>query len=185
MKALKVLKEKKYIQRTVSWWFLRYTCKKPHGVSVGNKLGLIKSDIFTREKHFIPYVIQGCPEVSLNGQWLDNKKEGDIKRLAVRGFVTDNASAFSIIFKKCRNSKFSILHPCSRSKCTYLFFDTVSLVKNISKNSNKISMVKKSCSQHMILVISTCNTQMNLLYGKIYIRQTDFMQTYRDILIKL
>lgn len=113
------------------------------------------------------------------------KKEGDIKRLAVRGFVTDNASAFSIIFKKCRNSKFSILHLYSHSKRTYLFFDTVSLVKNISKNSNKISIVKKSCSQHMNLVISTCNTQMNLLYGKIYIRQTDFMQTYRDILIKL
>ena len=94
-------------------------------------------------KNYIPYVIQVLTDVSINGQWLANKMEDNIKRLVdinfhVLGIVTDNHStsvrAFSNILNKYGNSNFSLLHRNNHSKRTYLYFDTVHFMKDIRNN---------------------------------------------------
>ena len=104
--------------------------------------------------------------------------EDNIKQLAetnfiVCGIVTENhstnVSTFCNILSKYGNSKFSILHPNNHSKCTYLFFDTVYLVKNIRHNllnSKKFVFPK----------FEFCDCVIQCPYG--YIVLGDILRTY-------
>ena len=64
-------------------------------------------------------MIQALPKVSLNGQWLANKMEGNIKRLVdinfiVCGIVTDNHSTYISAFSNMKQ----MLHPNNHLKRT-------------------------------------------------------------------
>ena len=96
-------------------------------------------------KHTVPLVVKASPEVSVSGQWLASYLSDCIESLGnagfnVRGIVTDNhsanVSAFNHLQKMFPSSLGDVLcmqHPQNSSK-TYLFFDTVHLVKNIRNN---------------------------------------------------
>ena len=96
-------------------------------------------------KHTVPLVVKASPEVSVSGQWLASNLSDCIESFGnagfnVRGIVTDNhsanVSAFNHLQKMFPSSSGDVLcmqHPQNASK-TYLFFDTVHLVKNICYN---------------------------------------------------
>jgi len=95
-------------------------------------------------KESIPYVVQAIPEVTFNGGWLANKMASCIDDLTaagfcVRGVVTDNHSSnvnptFSkLVTMYNSDSALYIEHPLNSSKKTYLFFDTVHIMKNVRK----------------------------------------------------
>ena len=89
------------------------------------------------------FVIKARPEVKVDGHRLANKISTSISRLAenrfkVRAVVTDNHSANASAFKHL-----TTMRPSSGSHCiemsknltkTYLFFDSVHIVKNICNN---------------------------------------------------
>ena len=95
-------------------------------------------------KESIPYVVQAVPEVTITGDWLSEKISKCLISLGeagfiVRGIVTDNHSAnvnaFSYLRKKYGNdSELFIRHPSNNGKNTYMFFDSVHLIKNIRNN---------------------------------------------------
>ena len=95
-------------------------------------------------KQSIPYVIQAIPEVSFTGKWLSERMAENIHNLiqagfCVRGIVTDNHSAninaFSSLVKTFNSeSNLDIEHAQNHGKKTYLFYDSVHLVKNIRNN---------------------------------------------------
>ena len=95
-------------------------------------------------KESIPYITQAIPEVTFTGQWLSHKIAENIKNLTPVGFcvrcvVTDNHSAnvnaFSLLVIMFNSeSNLYIEHPQYHGKKTYLFYDTVHLLKNIRNN---------------------------------------------------
>ena len=94
-------------------------------------------------KQSVPFVVKACLEIAVNGEWLANEMSDCIEQLSslgfnVRAIVTDNhasnVTAFRIIKTTYKSDDvLSIKHPRSKTK-TYLFFDTVHLVKNIRNN---------------------------------------------------
>jgi hypothetical protein len=92
----------------------------------------------------LPFVVQALPEVTFNGEWLAAQIDKAIENLSeagfiVRGVVTDNHSANVRAFSKLieqlnSDSELHILHPKNHGKRTYLFFDSVHLMKNIRNN---------------------------------------------------
>ena len=94
-------------------------------------------------KQSVPYVIQAIPEISVNGSWLLQQMERNVKVLAEAGFsvraiLSDNHSSnvnayCSLIEKFETGSSYCIQHP-SNDKKTYLIFDTVHIMKNIRNN---------------------------------------------------
>ena len=94
-------------------------------------------------KQSVPVVVKACPEVAVKGEWLSNEMSDCIEQLSslgfkVRAIVTNNhasnVSAFPILKTTHKSDDiFFIKHPKSKTK-TYLFFDTVHLVKNIRNN---------------------------------------------------
>ena len=89
-------------------------------------------------------LFKAIPEVTYDGQWLCENISTNIEKLATAGFcfrgiVTDNHSsnvnAFASL-KKLYESYSNIYfeHPANNGKRTYMFFDTVHLVKNIRNN---------------------------------------------------
>ena len=95
-------------------------------------------------KESIPYIVQAVPEVKFGVEWLVEKISNCIDDLTsaefcVRGIVTDNHAsnmhAFSLlalIFNS--NSHQYIKHPGNFDKKTYLFYDTLHIMKNIRNN---------------------------------------------------
>ena len=95
-------------------------------------------------KQSIPFVVQAIPEVTFNSQWLCDNIATNIENLAntgfcVRGLVSDNhasnVNAFAMLkslFHSDSNLFFE--HPVNHGKRTYMFFDTVHLIKNIRNN---------------------------------------------------
>lgn len=94
-------------------------------------------------KETVPIVIKAVPETTFNGEWLSNHLNSCLSSLidagfSVRGIVMDNHSANVNAFEKlCSQYGDSnlpyITFPGSKVK-TYLFFDTVHLLKNIRNN---------------------------------------------------
>ena len=92
----------------------------------------------------IPYVVQAAPEVTLTGEWLEEKIEENMTNLMnagfrVRGVVTDNHStnvnAFSSLSEKYNSDQpFYINHPNNQGKRTHFFYDAPHLMKNIRNN---------------------------------------------------
>ena len=99
-------------------------------------------------KQSIPFVVQAIPEVTFNGEQLCEKIAENIKNLATCGFrvcgiVPDNHSsnvnAFTSLQTKFdSDSKLYFEHPDNHGKRTYMFFDTVHLVKNVRNNLETI-----------------------------------------------
>ena len=95
-------------------------------------------------KESIPFVVQGCPEVSFNGQWLKEKIDENMTNLMeagfrVRGVVMDNHSANVSAYNQLSKfysseSPHYIIHPKNGGKKTYFFFDTPHLMKNVRNN---------------------------------------------------
>ena len=95
-------------------------------------------------KQSTPFVVQAITEVTLNGQWLCNKICSNIENLGndgfcVLGLVADNHSANVDVFTSLKylfhsESKLFFQHSANHGKRTYLFFDTVDLIKNIQNN---------------------------------------------------
>ena len=94
-------------------------------------------------KKSVPIVINAFPETAITGDWIASKLDQCLSRLSeegfkVRGIVTDNHSgnvkAFHLLTSQYpSDNPFCIKHPKSVSN-TYLFFDNVHLMKNISNN---------------------------------------------------
>ena len=94
-------------------------------------------------KTSLSIVVKACPENKLNGQWLAEEMAQCISQLSKEGFrvraiITDNHSsnvaAFKTLFASFNSpSQFQFKHPDSTC-VTYLFFDTVHLLKNIRNN---------------------------------------------------
>ena len=105
------------------------------GILVFMIVGLTKS---------IPYVIQAIPQVTFTGTWLSTKilesfqtfnKAGFIVRCIVTDNHAANVRAFKCLLYECGNgSSLCINHPTNYGKKTYLFYDTVHLLKNIRNN---------------------------------------------------
>ena len=94
-------------------------------------------------KQSVPVVAKACPEIAVKGEWLANEMSDCVEQLSSLGFnvwaiVTDNhasnVSAFQFLKTTYKSDDvLFIKHPKSKTK-TYLFFDTVHLVKNIRNN---------------------------------------------------
>ena len=93
----------------------------------------------------IPVVIKAKPETKISGKWLKTEMEESIGSLnemgfKVRGVLTDNhssnVSAFSYLISSYGfdSNIHGIKYPSSSDVVTYLFYDTVHLVKNIRNN---------------------------------------------------
>ena len=95
-------------------------------------------------KQSTPFVVQAIPEVTFNGQWLCDKIASNIENLGnagfcVRGLVADNHSSNVNAFTSLKDlfhseSKLFFEHSANHGKRTYMFFDTVHLIKNIRNN---------------------------------------------------
>ena len=95
-------------------------------------------------KDSIPYVIKAVPETTITGTWLADQISASIESLSktgftVRGVVTDNhnsnVTAFNTLKRKYgKKDQLFIRHPANHNKNTYLFFDTVHLMKNVRNN---------------------------------------------------
>ena len=95
-------------------------------------------------KESMPYIVQVFPGVKFRGEWLADKMSnyiGDLTsaKLCVRGIVTDNRtlnvhtfSSLAAIFNSDAHQY--IKHPGNFDKKTYLFYDTVHIMKNIRNN---------------------------------------------------
>ena len=94
-------------------------------------------------KKSVSFVVKACPETKINGKWLSQEVADCISLLGKSGFsvravVCDNHSAnvnaFNHLLRQYNaKSSLFIKHPdCSTN--TYLFFDTVHLMKNIRNN---------------------------------------------------
>ena len=88
--------------------------------------------------------MKAIPEVRFNGNWLSIKISETIESLSkigfkVRGVVTDNHSAnvtaFNCLLADYGNDfNLYIKHPSCPNVNTYLFYDTVHLLKNVRNN---------------------------------------------------
>ena len=96
-------------------------------------------------KQSVPYyTIQFIPEVTLHGQWLCDKISSKIENLGnagfcVHGLVADNHSSNVNAFTSLKDlfhseSELFFKHSVNHGKRTYMFFDTVHLIKNIRNN---------------------------------------------------
>lgn len=95
-------------------------------------------------KQSVPFVVQAIPEVTFDGRWLCEKIAKNIKYLAdsgfsVRGIVSDNHSSNVNAFTSLKtrfnsDTKLYFEHPDNHGKRTYMFFDTVHLMKNVRNN---------------------------------------------------
>ena len=95
-------------------------------------------------KQSTAFVVQTIPEVTFNGQWLCDKIASNIKNLGNAGFcvrelVADNHSSNINAFTSLKEvfnseSKLFFERSTNQDKRTYMFFDTVHLMKNIRNN---------------------------------------------------
>ena len=93
----------------------------------------------------IPLVVKAVPESKIEGKWLSAQIEESIQSLHeigfhVRAVISDNhpsnVSAFRNLLSKygCTSHEHAILHPSTQNRISYLFFDSVHLLKNIRNN---------------------------------------------------
>ena len=110
----------------------------------GNLCKGIVAFMIMRLKESMPYIVQVFPGVKFSGEWLADKISnyvGDLTsaKLCVRGIVTDNRtsnvhafSSLAAIFNSDAHQY--IKHPENFYKKTYLFYNTVHIMKNIRNN---------------------------------------------------
>lgn len=153
VKALKLLRENNRISfdciMMVDEMYLQKSTSYSGGSYVGadedgNLYKGIVAFMIVGLKESIPYIIQAVPEVTFTGKWLAEKMTENMKSLieagfCVRGIVTDNhaanVNAFSSLVKKHNSeSNLFINHPQNHGKRTFLFYDSVHLMKNIRNN---------------------------------------------------
>ena len=91
----------------------------------------------------IPYIVRAIPEDKFSGEWLADKMSNYIDDLTsaefcVRGIATDNHAsniyAFSSLTATNSDPHQYTKHPENFGKKTYLFYDTVHIMKNIRNN---------------------------------------------------
>ena len=90
------------------------------------------------------FVIEALPEMTINGKLLADQISSFIESFAktgfiVRGVVTDNHNSNVNAFTRLKREygqkdQLLIKHPKNHGKKTYLFYDTVHLMKNIRNN---------------------------------------------------
>ena len=94
-------------------------------------------------KNLVTMVVRASPEISINGEWLFSEFSKCISDLVkidlnVRVIVTDNhsdnVSAFKILLNAHEGVKQHYFMFSGSSSKTYVFFDTVHLLKNIWNN---------------------------------------------------
>ena len=153
LKALKVLREKGGISTDlilmVDEMYLHKAAQYQAGEYVGadeegNLYKGIVAFMVVGLKQSTPFVVQAIPEVTFNGQWLCDKIASNIENLGnagfcVRGLVADNHSSNVNAFTSLKDlfhseSKLFFEHSANHGKRTYMFFDTVHLIKNIRNN---------------------------------------------------
>ena len=112
--------------------------------SEGNLYKGIAAFMFVGLKESILYIAQTILEVKFSGEWLADKMSNSIDGLTsaefcVQGIVTDNHasnvhafSSLASIFNS--DSHQYIKHLSNFDKKTYLFYDTVHIMKNIRNN---------------------------------------------------
>ena len=110
----------------------------------GNLNNGIDAFMIVRVEESIPYIVPAIPGVKFSGEWLADKISYCIDDLTsaefcVPGIVTDNHtsnqhafSSLAAIFNS--DSHQYINHPGNFGKKTYLFYDTVHIMKNIRNN---------------------------------------------------
>jgi len=101
-------------------------------------------------KTSLSLVIKACPETKLNGKCLADEMTQCLLQLSSEGFkvraiISDNHATNVAAFKKLRDSfnsdsPLKFKHPAS-SCCTYLFFDSVHLLKKHQKQSFKCQLI--------------------------------------------
>ena len=94
-------------------------------------------------KTSLSIVVKACPENKLNGKWLAHEMAQCVSKLSKEGFrvraiITNNHSsnvaAFKLLLASFNSpSQLQFKHPDSTC-VTYLFFDTIHLLKNIRNN---------------------------------------------------
>ena len=153
LKALVILREKGEISRDVILMFDEMYLKKAAQYQAGEYVDAdeegnlykgIVAFMVVGLKQSVPFVVQATPEVTFDGQWLCDNITENIKNLAisgfcVRGIVPDNHSsnvnAFTSLETRFNSeSKLFFEHPDNHGKRTYMFFDTVHLMKNVRNN---------------------------------------------------
>ena len=153
LKALKVLQEKAGISTDLILMVDEMYLHKAAQYQVGEYVGAdeegnlykgIVAFMVVGLKRSTPFVVQAIPEVTFNGQWLCDKIASNIENLGnagfcVRGLVADNHSSNVNAFTSLKDlfhseSKLFFEHSANHGKRTYMFFDTVHLIKNIRNN---------------------------------------------------
>ena len=93
----------------------------------------------------VPFVVKGVPESKKKGKWLSGQIVESIQSLHEIGFhmravISDNhprnVSAFNELFSKhgSESNENAILHHSTSDRRTYLFYDSVHLLKNVQNN---------------------------------------------------
>ena len=105
----------------------------------GNLYKGIVAFMFVGLKQSAPFAVQAIPEVTFNGQWLCDKIAGNIENLGNAGFcvcglVADNHSSNVNAFTSLKDffnsgSKLFFKHSANHGKRTWMFFDTVHLIR--------------------------------------------------------
>ena len=130
-------------------------------------------------KQPIPFVVQAFPEVTFNGQRLAEKISDNIDNLieiglCVRGIVTDNHSPninkCSALIKISNSESNDYIKDSQNSRKTYLFYDTVHLMKSIRNNLlNKKKFVFSEFVYNDNLHINLHIVQQAIFAGLIYV----------------
>ena len=130
-------------------------------------------------KQPIPFVVQAFPEVTFDGQRLAEKMSDNIDNLieiglCVRGIVTDNHSpnvnecSALIKISNSESNDYNYIKDSQNSRKTYLFYDTVHLMKSTRNNllnKKKFSEFVYNDNLHINLHI----VQQAIFAGLIYV----------------
>ena len=150
IKVLKILQENGKISTDcilmVDETYLEKATQYPSGEYVGvdyegNLYKGIAAFMIVGLKEMIPFIVQAITEVKFSGEWLVEKISNCTDDLTsaefcIQGIVTDNHASnvhafFSLTAIFNCDSHQCINHPRDFDKKTYLFYDTVHIMKNI------------------------------------------------------
>ena len=142
----------------------------------------------------VPYAIKAIPEVQYSGQSLATETAECIHSLGASGFnvrcvVNDNHFANVNSFKCLHNdfqndSNLYIQHPGNGFKKTYLFYDSVYLLKNICNSllhTKKLVFPAFNCDRNGVVI----NCPDGYITWADFIKFMTEMLTYRQVLKKL
>ena len=111
----------------------------------GNLFKAIMTFVIVGKRKNVPFVVKAVPESKIDGKWLSGQIMEGMQSLHeigfhVRAVILDNylsnVSVFNKLFSKYGNESHEnvVLHHSTSDRRTYLFHDSVYLLKNVRSN---------------------------------------------------